>query len=575
MQRPTRPNVILILTDDQGYGDLACNGNPVIQTPNLDALHARSVRLENYHVSPVCTPTRSALMTGRCPNRVGCWHVVMGPAQLRKEELTAADVFSFNDYKTAIFGKWHLGDNYPFRPQDRGFEEVLVHGGGVVGHTPDHWMNNYFDDTYMHNGVKEKFAGYCTDIWFDNAIQYIRQNAETPFFVYLSLNAPHSPFIAPEEDVAVYRNNPDVPDPNFYGMISRIDRNLPRLTDELENLGLTDDTILIFMTDNGTSQGYRNGVGYNAGMRGIKGSLYDGGHRVPCWFHWPAGNLTGGRDVNRITDHVDILPTLIDLCDLRLPREVRFDGTSLSPLLKGEDHAWPDRVMVAENQLSLQPVKWRNCAVMTDRWRLVNGEELYDMRLDPGQKHDVAAANPDTVARLRAEYDRWWQSVSEHHDNVNKIITGSTHETPSKLTCYTWNNESGSQADMPWGQAHIVAGQMANGYWNVDIPSAGRYAIHLRRWPSETGYAINDTSDDDPPEKPWCDIQANRSFKAIRARVKIQGVDLTSAVEEGAREVVFSAELEQGSARLQTWFIDEAGDSRGAYYVHIERNPYA
>ncbi|MHC4637655.1 MAG: arylsulfatase [Planctomycetota bacterium] len=566
-----KPNVILILTDDQGYGDLACNGNKVIKTPNLDKLYAQSVRLENYHVSPVCTPTRAALMTGRCPNRTGIWHVVMGPSQLRKDELTAADVFSFNKYKTAIFGKWHLGDNYPFRPQDRGFQEVLVHGGGVIGHVPDHWLNNYFDDTYLHNGKKEKFKGYCTDIWFDSAITFIKHNKNNPFFVYLSLNAPHAPYLAPEENVKLYRDNPAVPHAEFYGMITRIDENIPRLTQELENMNLVDDTILIFMTDNGTARGIRGNVGHNAGMRGRKSSEYDGGHRVPCWFYWPAGSLKGGRDVKQLTDHVDILPTLIDLCGLKLPREVEFDGASIVPLLKGNDKNWPDRVMVVEEQnVTSRPVKWRKCAVMTERWRLVNGRELYDMKNDPGQKRNIAKQEPDVVKRLRSEYEKWWSSVSESHDKVTEIIVGSPHENPSRLTCYHWNSESGTQSEMPWGQAHIVAGMHVNGYWNLYVDRKGRYTIRLRRWPSESGLAINDTSDAKPPERPSYLINA-KPIVATKARIRIQDVDETLPVKEDAEEIVFTVTLKAGSSRLKTWFMDDNENSRGAFYVHIQR----
>ena len=189
-----KPNVILVITDDQGYGDLACHGNPIIKTPNLDLLHSQSTRLTNFHVSPTCAPTRAALMTGRYCNRTGVWHTIMGRSLLRKDETKMVDSFSDNGYQTAIFGKWHLGDNYPFRPADRGFGEALVHGGGGVGQAPDYWDNDYFDDTYFHNGKPKKFKGYCTDIWFDAAINFIEKNKEKPFFCYLSTNAPHSPY---------------------------------------------------------------------------------------------------------------------------------------------------------------------------------------------------------------------------------------------------------------------------------------------------------------------------------------------------------------------------------------------
>ncbi|MFP6857065.1 MAG: sulfatase-like hydrolase/transferase [Roseibacillus sp.] len=220
---PAAPHVVLIMTDDQGYGDLACHGNKHIVTPNLDRLHGESLRLTNFHVNSACAPTRAALMTGRTAMRTGVWHVVMGRTILHNDEITMAELFRKNGYRTAMFGKWHLGDSYPFRPQDQGFEEVLTHGGGVVGHTPDYWMNDYFDDTYLHNGKWEKQKGYCTDVWIDGAIKFLDQNRAKPCFVYLPLNAPHGPFEVPERFEAMYRDNPEVPHAAFYGMITAID----------------------------------------------------------------------------------------------------------------------------------------------------------------------------------------------------------------------------------------------------------------------------------------------------------------------------------------------------------------
>ncbi|NQU21553.1 MAG: arylsulfatase, partial [Candidatus Nealsonbacteria bacterium] len=571
-----QPNVILILTDDQGYGDLGCHGNRVIRTPNLDRLHGQSVRLADFHVSPVCSPTRAALMTGRYPNRVGVWHVVMSRSLLRPDETTVADLFSADGYRTAIFGKWHLGDNYPYRPQDRGFREVLVHGGGVVGHVPDFWLNDYFGDTYLHNGRQQKYPGYCTDVWFDGAIEFIEQSRHVPFFVYLSLNVPHAPYLVPEEYEAPYRDNENVPHAAFYGMIAKIDENVGRLQRELRRLDLEENTILIFMTDNGTARGVRrlgDGriVGFNAGMRGAKGSQYDGGHRVPCWFHWPDGGLQGGRDVRRIANHVDILPTLLDLCSLKPPEDVTFDGRSLVSLLQGEEANWPDRVLFVELQNVVdRPVKWRRCAVMTDRWRLVDGKQLYDVKADPGQQRNIAAEQPEVVARLRAAYERWWSDVAQRHDETTEIPIGSDRENPVRLTCYHWNNATGNQRDMPWGQAHIVAGLHHNGYWPIRVEQAGTYRFTLRRWPREAALAINDTSDADPPEKPAYLRQAPPLI-ATRARLKIEDFDATLPVETNAKEVTFTAKLSPGSTRLRTWFSDKQGNARGAYYVWVER----
>ena len=251
-----KPNVVLVMTDDQGYGDLGCHGNDLMATPNLDSLHAQSVRFTNFHVDPTCSPTRSALMTGRYSSRTGVWHTIMGRSLLGRDEVTVADVFAAAGYATGMFGKWHLGDNYPFRPEDRGFQEVLRHGGGGVGQAPDFWGNDYFDDTYWHNGVPTPFKGYCTDVFFDGALKFIEANKDKPFFAYVPTNAPHGPYRVAEKYAAIYKKKGVKGGrANFWGMITNIDENMGRLLARLEALGLERNTILIFMTDNGTSAG--------------------------------------------------------------------------------------------------------------------------------------------------------------------------------------------------------------------------------------------------------------------------------------------------------------------------------
>ncbi|MBN2316206.1 MAG: arylsulfatase, partial [Sedimentisphaerales bacterium] len=433
--RGKRPNVILVMTDDQGYGDLGCHGNPIIKAPHLNALYTQSVRLTNFHVGPTCSPTRAGLMTGHYCNRTGVWHTIMGRSLLRKDEVTMGDVFSASGYRTGIFGKWHLGDNYPFRPQDRGFDEVLIHGGGGVGQGPDYWGNDYFDDTYFHNDRPEKFTGYCTDVWFDGAIKFIEANKNRPFFCYLSTNAAHSPYNVSKEYMKPYLDKGLLENQaRFYGMITNIDENMGRLMRRLKELDMEENTILIFMTDNGTS-----GNGFNAGMRGKKGSEYDGGHRVPCFVRWPAGNLKGGKDIERLTAHVDLLPTFIDLCGLKKPHGLEFDGDSIAQLLTGDDEDWPDRTLVTDSQRIEHPEKWRKSAVMTDRWRLINGKELYDMKVDPGQKKDIADAHPQVVEKLRKAYEDWWADVSERFDEYCEIIIGSDKQNPTRLMSHDWH----------------------------------------------------------------------------------------------------------------------------------------
>ncbi len=538
------PNVVLVMTDDQGYGDLAAHGTPAIHTPNLDKLHAESVRLTNFHVDPTCAPTRSALMTGRYSGRVGVWHTIMGRSLLRADEVTIADVFSKAGYATGIFGKWHLGDNYPFRPQDRGFQEVFIHGGGGVGQTPDYFGNDYFDDTYLHNGKPEQQSGYCTDVWFDGAMRFIRANRDRPFFAYIPTNAPHGPYNVAEKYRNMYRGKPGVPHAAFWGMITNFDENLGRLRALLDKLELAENTILIFMTDNGTA------AGSSAGMRGKKGSQYDGGHRVPCFVRWPGGGIVGGRDVADLSAHIDLLPTLAELCGIQPPAGVALDGTSLVPLLTGKAAGWPARTLVVESQRIEFPEKWRKSAVMTDRWRLVDGKELYDMPADPGQKQDVAAEHPAVVEQLTAHYDAWWADVSKRHDEYCRIVLGSDEENPARLTCHDWH-----EVMPPWNQSHIRKGQQANGFWAVEVAQAGQYAIELRRWPKEDGRAIGE----------------GPGVKATQARLAIGDVDQTRPVDAQAPGVTFQVELKAGPTRLQTWFSDDQGNERGAYYVYVRR----
>ncbi len=548
-----RPNVVLVMTDDQGYGDLGCHGNKIIKTPNIDELYAESVRLTDFHVGPTCSPTRAALMTGRYCNRTGVWHTIMGRSLLRKDEVTMADVFAAGGYRTAMFGKWHLGDNYPFRPEDRGFQEVLVHRGGGVGQGPDYWGNDYFDDTYFHNGTPKKYEGYCTDIWFDGAMKFIEANKDRPFFAYLPTNAAHGPYNVGEEYSDQYKDK-DVPNADFYGMITNIDDNMGRLMKKLKALDLEDNTILIFMTDNGTSAGFRGGKGFNARMRGTKGSEYEGGHRVPCFVRWPAGGLTGGRDVDRLTAHIDLLPTLADMCSLKKPRRVKLDGTSIAPLLQEQSGDWPDRILVTDSQRIENPEKWRKSAVMTDRWRLVNGKELYEIKEDPGQQSDIAGDHPQVVNTLRKAYERWWDDVSERFDEYCPVVLGAEQENPTRLMSHDWHAPR-----VPWNQGAVRSGMQANGFWAVDVDRAGTYEIELRRWPKEVDAPINAA------------IPGGKAISAKQARLKIGSIDLTQPIATDAKAVVFTVNLRKGETRLQSWLIDDKGASRAAYYAYVKR----
>jgi len=571
-----QPNVILIMTDDQGYGDMSCHGNPYLKTPNIDGLYRESARLTDFHVDPTCSPSRAALMTGRYSSRVGVWLTYGGRHHLRAGEVTMADVFAGAGYRTAIFGKWHLGDNYPFRPQDRGFCESLIHGGGVAGEAPDYWGNDYYDDTYFRNGKPEEVEGYCTDVWFDEAIRFIERAKDRPFFVYLPTNAPHGPRNVPWEYVEPFLKDRRINESaaRFYGMIVNIDQNVGRLRQRLAELDLSDSTIVIFLTDNGGTGGVRL---YNAGMRGSKAKAYDGGHRAACFIHWPGGGLTEGRDIEPITAHIDLLPTLIELCDLRSPHRVEFDGASLVPLLNGNAASWPDRTLFVHHQGRFgqkiaddRPIKYKDYAVMTDRWRLV-GKELYDIKADPGQQDDVASANSDVVGALSWAYEGWWFDMSEDFDKYCPTIIGSEKQPRTVLTCQDWHGEV-----IPYNQQHVRAGVQANGFWDLKVARDGAYRISLRRWPEEAGEAIGafvEQGNLDPAE---IDVNArlyqmpSRAIRATQARLKIGAFDENRPVKRTDKVITFDVELRVGRVNLQTWLTDDDGTSWGAYYVYIE-----
>ncbi len=531
-----RPNIVLVVTDDQGYGDIGAHGNPVLKTPMLDRLQAESLRLTRFHVDPVGAASRAALLTGRYSARTGVWYPMMGRSLLRTDETTVAEVFRAAGYRTGIFGKWHLGDNYPYRAMDRGFGESLVHGGGGIGHTPDYWDNAYFDPVLCHNGTWRKYQGYCTDVFFSAARRFIEADPQRPFFVYLPATVPRPPFQVPPRYAEPYLAA-GVPKElaMYYGMIANFDENLAVLLSRLETLGVADDTVIVFLTDNGIS-GRAGGVV----MRGGKGSPYDGGHRVPCFIRYPR-RLQGGRDIPQISAHIDLFPTLLDLCGVRYPKNVQFDGTSLVPLLVGVED-WYRRTLFVQAHGPGPPQPWRNSAVMTDQYRLVDGTELYDIVEDPGQLINIGPGNPEVRDRLRFAYEEWYKEVAPRLAEVCPISVGAPEANPAVLTCHDWHGPA-----VPWHQGHIRQRVVANGFWAVDVTRAGRYRFTLREWPAAANFALPATS----------------------VRVQVGEVITTVRVPPGTSGVPVEIDLPAGKARLQTWLFEPDGTQRGAYFVEI------
>ena len=559
-----RPNVILIMTDDQGYGDFGVTGNPVIRTPNLDALARDSAQMTNYYVSPVCAPTRACLMTGRYNYRTRAIDTYIGRAMMEPQEVTVAELLKTNGYATGIFGKWHLGDNYPMRPQEQGFDEVLVHRGGGIGQPsdPPEGEGKYTDPVLFHNGKAVRMKGYCTDIYFTQAMAWmdIVHRGGRPFFAYLPTNAPHTPLDdVPQELYDEYKKadfgndrfprrdghpldhkvNPDHM-ARLYAMITNIDQNVGRLLAYLKRRGLEEDTLVLFMVDNGP-QGRR----YVAGMNGTKGTVYEGGIRSPLFTHWPSV-LKAGHKNDRVVAHIDILPTLLEACNLRVPREVRLDGRSFWPLLKGESVEWPDRTIVIQAHRGNEPVLYHNFAIRSQDWKLLHASgfgresfagvprfELYDMKNDPLELHDVSKEHPEKMEELKRAYEAWFRDVGHtRSDNYAPphIYVGTPYENPVTLTRQDWRHDQGRA----WAED-------SNGHWLLYVAESGRYEIALRfHTEREGGDAVLKIGNAE-----W-----RQSFSATQETIRFRAVSLA----EG--NTTLKATLRIGETEKGPWQVD-------------------
>lgn len=569
-QEKKKPNVIIVITDDQGMGDLGCYGNPYIKTPNVDAFYMESVRFTNFHVSTTCAPTRGAIMTGRHTNRINVFHTITGRSLLFEDEVILPQVLAQNGYTNGMFGKWHLGDNYPYRPEDRGFHEVVRHGGGGITQGPDYWGNDYFDDTYWHNGETQKYKGYCTDVFFSEAMDFIEENKNDPFFCYIATNAPHGPLNLPKKYLDMYKGVDGLKEQfqRFYGMITNIDDNFKLLEKKLDELKIADNTILIFMTDNGTAGGHQV---FDAGLRGGKGSEYEGGHRVPLFIRWPDGQLTGGKDIDKLAAAYDLLPTFVDVLGLDFNPVKPLDGTSLKPLLYGQAENWPNRTLYIDTQRLQNLVKYRKYAVMDDNWRFVNGTELYNMNTDRSQTKNVIDQHPEVVEKLAEGYERWWQSFVD--EGVNEryayIKVGSPQENPSRISAH--DMLTGKFNGM-WHQYGATRAVQATGRWKIEFVEDGEYKISLCRFPRESGLEINATF---PAQEKIVELDGTMpaSVKSDfeNAYLYVADVEQSAKVEKGQKEVSFTAKVSAGKYDMEAQLIDKDNRVHPAYYVYIEK----
>ena len=420
------PNIIVILTDDQGYGDLSVHGHPILKTPNLDRLHRESIRLDDHMVSPTCSPTRSALLTGRHEFKNGITHTILERERLRPDALILPQTLKRGGYATGIFGKWHLGDEDDRMPGKRGFDEVFIHGAGGIGQSyigscGDAPGNTYFDPHIWHNDRFEKTKGYCTDLFFGEATRWIdRMHKEKkPFFAWIATNAPHGPLQVRPEDEKRYLGKCTPEEAKFYGMIANIDDRVGDLLAHLEKTGLERDTLIVFMNDNGGTVGTKR---FNAGMRGAKGTVWRGGTRGACFLRWP-GTLAP-KTISATTAHIDLFPTLADLAGVPLSasEKVQVEGRSVKTLLDPVGQPWPDRHLFSHTgrwaKGSAKEAKYANCAVRFGPYTLVQPTsqgkkawQLYDLGKDPGQTTDIAKERPEVVESMGAAYEAWWASV--------------------------------------------------------------------------------------------------------------------------------------------------------------------
>jgi arylsulfatase len=488
---------------------------------------------------------------------------------LRPDLPTAANIFAANGYRTGQFGKWHLGDNYPFRPQDRGFQDVLYFNSAFVGVSDDTWCNDYVDPWLRQaDGKPVQFKGYVNDILFTEAMTWMeqRRKEDEPFFCYLPLPLVHTPLIVPEKYCEPYKDQkPD--HRQILGMLANVDENMGRLDAFLRQSGLRDNTILMFLHDNGSA--HMSDL-YNAGMRGSKGTPWEGGHRSPLFVRWPSGGLRPPGEVQGLTQVQDLVPTLIGLCGLKQTLEAKFDGINLAPVLQKAGQEPPDRILLVQHGYpqkaapGIDPAQ-RPYAVMWQRWRLVESA-LYDLATDPGQQKDVSAKQPEIVAKLRTAYAQWWKDVEPWTTRRSAIIVGDDHENPSTLVPSTQYGQKGLSPAM------VRAGTYTMDQWFIQVARDGNYEIALRRWPEEANAAICGTVPAWDSLLGHNRLPAGKAFPIVKARLTVGEFKGEKEVAQTDTVAVFNVSLKQRQTMLRGTFLDDSGkEICGAYYVSVRR----
>ncbi len=521
------PNVLLILADDLGFGDYGLAGNPVLTTPTLDRLAREGVRFSNFYVSPVCAPTRASLLTGRYAQRTGVRSVTNGFETMAPDETTAGELFSRNGYRTGLFGKWHLGENYPNLPNAQGFQDFV---GFRTGH-----FDHYFDPTLERNGRPHPTKGYITDVLTDEAMRFMGGARKAPFFCYLPYNAPHTPL---EIDSVYFKKflEKGLPESTarVYGMIENLDANVGRLLDFLEKNDLSRNTLVIFLSDNGPIwRGTESR--FNGGLRDKKFTVFEGGIRTQCFWRWP-GRLPEGKTVEPVAAHLDVLPTLLDFCGLKPQNDA--DGRSLRPLLENPQAPWPERTLFLNYSLKTlhQPAPYPGGIARTARFKLVDGTQLFDLQTDPGETTNVAAQHPDLVRDLDAAYRAWWQQTHARRGFAPlPVPVGYAEANPVIITPHLGRARGGVKFFGERGMANgkPVVGPHPEGVdgdwvsawkspddviaWNLDVARAGTYEILLTlrgsanaAWQATVGDASAEARPAGLPSEAWTTVPLGR-----------------------------------------------------------------
>lgn len=564
-----RPNIIIMMSDDQGYGDIGAHGNPYLKTPNMEAIGEQGIEMTHFFAYPNCSASRAALLTGRYPYRTGVTAVTQVDHFMNTEETTIAEILGGNGYRTGIFGKWHLGDNAPMRPTDQGFQEALVHKGGGIGQAAGPAGNTYFDPVLEHNNISKKYEGYCDDIFTDAAIDFISTKSNDPFFAYLATNLPHFPLQVPDEKAEPFRKMGLHEDNALtYGMIENIDYNVGRILNRLKKLGIEENTIVIFLSDNGPRTRRTKNDTYPgrwvANLRGTKTSAYDNGIRVPFYVKWPK-TIEKETTTNQMGTAIDILPTLLDACNVPIPEDVKIDGQSLLPLWKGETKIMDDRTYFVQMHYGPTPFKYMHFSARTQKYKLVSPHnfphgivhqptdfelknvlknlELYDVENDPSERKNIAEQHPEVVEKLLEEYENWFDEVNEERDarGIQRIHLGTAAQLQTNLSRFDWGGPR-VISRFDYGGPRVIEDNQL-GHWQVTT-EAGNYIVNL-----------------DLPE-----VESDGV-----AHLKYNDIHLKKPIIKGQKKVVFdNVSLPKGEGNLHAYF--KTGRlATGPLFVDVKR----